>query len=189
MAGMIEYNVTLDGRRPVIFDRYPGDNKTKLPAEEKFYFVEETNQLCFPALNLYSMICAQNGYSAAKLHFDSRIFKRIAFILSGAFAIDPMQLPFTRNGKPILFDGFGKNGISITRAAPRLKNGVPNPTERPMLSEPWSLSFRLKFMPFGDCSEATWRQLWDVAGALVGIGTYRGPYGKFEVIKWERIKT
>jgi len=188
MAGMVKHNVRLEGRRPVLFNRYPGDNDTQLPPEKKFYFGEDKKTLIFPSLNLFSMICATNSNSAAKLFFDMRAYKRVAFALSGSFEIEPAEIPFLRDGKPITFEGFDQNGITLSTAVPRVKGGIPNPCARPVLDTPWALEFSLAFLPTEFCSEESWRELWVFAGQLIGIGSYRGPYGKFSVAKWEEVR-
>ena len=45
--------VRLRGIRPLMFDRYAGDNNTQLPLHEKMYLASD-GRLIFPAINLYS---------------------------------------------------------------------------------------------------------------------------------------
>ena len=52
--------VVLKGLRPLMFDRYAGDNNTTLPPEEKMY-LEDKNRLILPAINLYSWLTAENS--------------------------------------------------------------------------------------------------------------------------------
>jgi hypothetical protein len=39
-----------------------------------------------------------------------------------------------------------------------------------------------------DLNEAVLKKLFDDGGLTIGLGTYRGVYGKFVVDKWETIK-
>lgn len=73
----IERNVTLVGLNDVMFDRYAGDNKTKLTWEQKVYLKPGTNILCMPAMNISSFLSSHNTNSAPKRLRDPRQFKKI----------------------------------------------------------------------------------------------------------------
>ena len=100
-------------------------------------------------------------------------------------AIEPFEIPFMRDGEEIQFEGFGKNGIQLDHSVARLAKGVPNPKERPYIELPWELHFELNIFPN---DEFNMDQLYDVfrkGGLTVGLGTWRGVYGKFRVQNWE----
>ena len=181
----ITRKVTLMGIRPILFDRYPGDNKTVLMPEQKMYLGDQ-NELIFPALNIQSFLSAENTKSAVKSLYDSRQYKKIAQAVLGFVIIEPFQIPFNDDkGKPIIFKGFGKNGITCIEHVARLSKGVPNPKKRPQLDTPWNLEFRLTLYKNDDIDELGVRMLFEKGGLLLGFGTYRGVYGKFVVSNWK----
>lgn len=67
----------------------------------------------------------------------------------------------------------------------RLDKGIPNPKERPVLPLPWSLEFELAILPNQEIKETEIYNLFVEGGLAIGLGTYRGVYGKFFVEKWE----
>src|SRR5258706_9121556 len=77
--------IRLRGLTPVMFDRYPGDNDTKLEPWQKLYLGGETGRtICLPSANLMSFLSAQNTDSAPKRLMDSRKYKNFA-LACGSF--------------------------------------------------------------------------------------------------------
>src|SRR3990167_3072136 len=99
----IERTVCLTGIMDVMFDRYPGDNSTKLDWHQKVYLVPGTARLCLPALNIVSLLSAHNTNSAPKRLRDKRKYKDIAnACLSFVMVAAPdggQYLPFLRDGE------------------------------------------------------------------------------------------
>ena len=50
---------------------------------------------------------------------------------------------------------------------------------------PWALDFMLKILPNKEIKEEEIRNLFVDGGIAIGLGTFRGVYGKFEVTYWE----
>ena len=100
------------------------------------------------------------------------------------------SIPFLRNNSPILVGAFGpdkdtKSKIYKHVSVARLEKGIPNPKERPVLPTPWEIEFKLKLLPNKEISEQEVVNLFVEGGYAIGLGTFRGVYGKFEVIKWQ----
>ena len=182
--------ITLSGFRPIMFDRYPGDNKTELRPDQKMY-LKEDGTIYLPALNIVSLLTAQNTSSAPKRFMDSRKYKVTAGGILSFTVISPDEIPFTRDGKEIVFEGFDSNevckrsGVYIRHDVARLDKGIPNPKVRPILPSPWELNFELKYFDNSEVSEELVHNLLEKAGIAIGLGTFRGVFGKFEVSKWE----
>jgi len=182
--------VTLSGVRDVMFDRYPGDNDTKLRDDQKMY-LDSQNHVTLPSLNLMSLLSAQSTMSAPKRFLDSRKYKAVAQAILSFVSIDPELIPFTRNGEPVIFNGFGPDGkdpvsgIYVRKDVARLDKGIPNPKSRPVLPMPWELKFTLHFFKNDEVQEETVQNLLIRAGVALGIGTFRGVFGKFVVKTWE----
>ncbi len=187
--------ITLTGINAIMFDRYAGDNKTKLEWWQKIYLVPGTNILALPVANIVSFLSAHNTNSAPKRLRDKRAYKDICNAnLSFSFiqSLDPNNpeyIPFLRDGQPIEVGTFGaerdeKSGLYLHRAVARLEKGIPNPKERPVLPAPWSLQFKLTILPNREIKEQEIKNLIEEGGLAIGLGTYRGMFGKFEVSQW-----
>lgn len=194
---LITIDVSLRGTRPVMFDRYAGDNNTKLQWSQKVYLIPGTSILCLPAMNIVSFLSAHNTNSAPKRLRDKRKYKDIAnsclsFVQVVGPDETPTDIPFLRDSQPIEVGNFGddrdaKTGIYLHRAVARLDKGIPNPKERPVLPLPWSIDFRLELLPNREIKEQEVKNLIEEGGAAIGLGTFRGVFGKFVVDRWRRM--
>ena len=187
---VVEREVVLRGLEDIMFDRYAGDNDTKLTPAQKFYYLDDGRTLAMPSVNIMSFLSSQNTDSAPKRILDARKYKRIALACGSFVGVGPRMIPFTRNGKPIVFGGFDKDvdkstGCYIHRAVARLEKGIPNPKERPVITLPWELKFDLKLYPNDDLQEQMLEHLFAKGGIALGLGTWRGQFGKFEVLSWK----
>ena len=192
---IIKRRVLLNGVTPLMTDRYAGDNKTRLEWHQKIYLQEGTSNLCLPTLNLVSFFTAHNTNSAPKRLRDKREYKNICNAILSFMSVNAVDgnsetIPFTRNGKPITVGTFTdrkdeKSGLYLHRAVARIDKGIPNPKERPVLPLPWSLEFDLTIFPNKEIKEQEIKNLLTEGGMAIGLGTFRGVFGKFEVAKWE----
>jgi hypothetical protein len=184
MKKIHKIQVGITGLRPIMFDRYPGDNKTALKPEDKMYFGEDGQTVVLPSLNIISFLSAQNTTSAPKRLLNPKEYKKVCNALLSYVSIDPYLIPIKRNGKPIIFDGFDDKVFSIHRSVARLDKGIPNPKERPMIGTPWELDFEMTMFDNDDVSTKALQILFEQGGLALGFGTFRGVFGKFEVTNW-----
>lgn len=183
MSQMQKFKVRLRGVRPLLFDRYAGDNKTKLSAENKLYL--EGGFLTLPALNIFSMLSAENTKSACKMFFGKQ-WQKVAHGIKASVDISPGMIPILDEGGPIKFNGFDGNQLSVVHHVARLAKGIPNAKERPKLELPWAVEFSLSYFKNSDCSLSNLRQAIEDGGSL-GLGTFRPFFGTYEVESWEEI--
>jgi hypothetical protein len=181
--------VVLQGLTDIMFDRYAGDNDTKLDWWQKLYYAPDGETLTIPALNVMSFLSAHNTNSAPKRLLDKRKYKDVCNACLSFVVISPMHIPILRDGKPIKFgkvekDRDPKSGVYLHRSVARLKDGIPNPKERPVLPLPWELHFDLTVLANREISEQQIRNLFEAGGRALGLGTFRGVFGKFRVWKW-----
>jgi hypothetical protein len=193
----ITRRVVLRGIAPIMFDRYAGDNNTKLEWHQKLYLSPGTSVVCLPTSNIASFLSAHNTNSAPKRLRDKRKYKDIcnaclSFVMIEApeDASHPQYIPITRGLVPVEVGTFGdsideKSGIYLDRRVARLDKGIPNPKERPVLPLPWELCFRLSIFPNKEIKEEDIRNLFVDGGLAIGLGTFRGVFGKFIVEEWE----
>lgn len=173
--------VQLSGIRPMMFDRYAGDNNTQLPTAEKMY-LDEQRRLILPALNLYSLLAAQNTPSVCRQFFGKN-GKTIALGISSYTNITPYEIPIEDGNGPIIFEGW--NGqISVRKDVARLPKGIPNPKERPVLALPWRVVFEVQYQENKFCTLENLRQALTMGGVL-GLGTFRPFFGRYELTGWQ----
>jgi len=187
---MVERKVELCGINDIMFDRYAGDNKTQLEPWQKLYFKPNTTIISLPSLNIMSFLSAHNTNSAPKRLRDKRQYKDIANACLSFVNIKESFIPFLRGGVPVQFgklenDVDKLSGIYIHRAVARLDKGIPNPKVRPVLPLDWSLEFTLQIFPTKEIQEQEIQNLFEEGGRALGLGTFRGVFGKFIVNKWE----
>lgn len=174
--------VVLSGLTPILFDKYAGDNRTQLSFMEKVY--QENGFLVLPSLNVMSFLSAQNTESATQ-RVVGRGFKEVCKAALSYITIEEMNIPFTRKGKPIEAN---EEELERHLAVARIMKGklsVPNPKERPLLKTPWELAFTINMLETPSLREELLKKIFEQGGHAVGLGTFRGVFGKFKVKSWE----
>lgn len=189
---VIKREVVLCGLKDIMFDRYAGDNKTQLEPHQKLYLRpgEGYPVIGLPAANIMSFLLAHNTNSAPKRLRDKRQYKDIANAILSFVDIDDTFIPLLRDGKPIQFGGFKDDhdpvsGAYIHRSVARLDKGIPNPKVRPVIPTPWETKFSLTIFPNREIQEQEILNLFEEGGRALGLGTFRGVFGKFYVKSWE----
>lgn len=184
--------VSITGLTPIMFDRYAGDNKTALQPGQRLYLSsEDRTTVVIPAMNVMSFFSAVNTQSAPKRLRDSRQYTKICNACLSFLTVGPPEIALHRDGKPIQFGGFdesgrdSKSGIYIHYSVARLAKGIPNPKARPTVPLPWEASFELTLFPNEEINETEVQNLLIDGGLAIGLGTFRGVFGKFSVTQWE----
>ena len=176
----------LTGGAPIMFDRYPGDNKTKLPNREKATLAEG-DVIVVPALSIYSMLGAENTKSVSKQF--GKASKAVAGDMNAGFRIAAFEIPLMARGKPIVMPKVltedSTQQVYLRSDVARVKAGIPNPKERPVVKLPWALEFEFSYLEGDNCSIATLRDAFERAGRFIGLGTFRPYFGQFSVTKWD----
>ena len=185
------FRVTCEGAADIMFDAFRG-LEAKTPVDQKLYR-EPDGTLFLPAKNIMSFLCADQK-SCANV-FEGK--KRAAYIreASSLLRIGLDKVPFLRDGKPIVFNGFqaGKDhdvaaGLYTDRSVARvIKNGRLIPAgdmnERPVLACPWTLIFDITLVDLNlgkRLLTPTKIEQWLVhGGLLIGFGTFRPQFGRF----------
>lgn len=186
--------IVLKGMTPIMFDRFISmDAKDRdAPPEQRLYLNPDgSGVIGLPTTNILSLFTAQNTDSAPKMFLDKRKYKDFAGACSSYLTIEEPFIPFTRNGKPIVFSGLSKDercpssGVYVHRSVARLPKGLPNPKVRPVLPMPWSLAFTMTIFPNRVIDEQSVANLFVQAGLAIGLGTFRKVFGKFAIQSWE----
>ena len=165
-----------------MFDRYGGDNKTKLPDLEKMY-LDEAGTCGIPVLNIFSLLSAENTPSVAKRFYGKQgrdVAQGVKSFcnIEATEGTDPMFAPLNdETGKPWLAtDG----RIKIMNHVARLPKGIPNPKSRPMIPSGWTCTFRFDLQQNVLLNEATLKAMIE-QGGILGIGTFRPIFGRYSV--------
>ena len=189
---LIHRKIELTGITDIMFDRYPGDNRTQLEAWQKVYLIPNTRTLCIPSLNIISALTAENTNSFPRVLLDPRKYKTFCRAILSYTSISEAYLPILNDkGSPIQLgtnlegDRDPVSGVYIHRTVARLKDGIPNPKVRPVLPAPWKLRFEMTLFPNSAFQEQELRNIISQGGLAVGLGTFRGAFGKFEITRWE----
>lgn len=187
---LITRKVTLVGLTAIMFDRYPGDNSTKLEPHQKLYLQPGESQIIgLPSINIMSFLSAHNTNSAPKRLRDKRKYKDLANAMLSFVSIREQFIPFVRDEKPIVLGKFNgdhdpKSGCYVDRSVARLDKGIPNPKVRPVLPLEWALNFTVDIFPNREIKEQDILNLVEEGGRAIGLGTWRGVFGKFRVERW-----
>jgi hypothetical protein len=187
---LVTRKVELIGLTDIMFDRYPGDNDTKLEPHQKLYLEPGGSRVIgLPSLNIMSFLSAHNTNSAPKRLRDKRKYKDIANAMLSFVSIREQFIPLLRNGKPIVLGKFDNDkdpvsGCYIHRSVARLDKGIPNPKVRPVVPLPWSIKFTMDIFPNREIKEQDISNLMEEGGRAIGLGTFRGVFGKFRIEDW-----
>lgn len=191
---IIKRRIRLCGIKDIMFDRYAGDNNTKLEPHQKLYLSPTQNGelpvIGLPSANIMSFLSAHNTNSAPKRLRDARKFKSIANACLSFVDIEETFIPLLRDDKPIQFGAFNNDrdevsGAYIHRSVARLDKGIPNPKIRPVIPAPWAIEFNMTIFPNKEVQEQEILNLVEDGGRALGLGTFRGVFGKFYVESWE----
>lgn len=186
MSNVRMISVRFEGLRPIMFDRYAGDNRTQLPTEDRMY-LGDGGGLVVPALNLFSMLVAENTKSVARLgpKSEASARKQIAQGIASYVNIMPDDIPLLGpDGQQVVWGGKWTRQISVHETVARVKGGIPNPKKRPVVALPWALDFTVEYVRNDDCTLPNLKQAFETGGKI-GLGTFRPFFGRFTVVKFE----
>jgi hypothetical protein len=178
---------TLRGIRPMLFDRYAGDNNTKLKALDKFY-TDQNGGIVLPVLNVFSLLTAQNTDSVAA-RFYGKLRRDIALGVNAFCNITPSGIVSEDIIDAPICDETGKqfnvkdSRIQVVQHVARVKkagSAIPNPKERPMLPTGWNVKLDFTLTENNFVTITTLRNMIE-QGGILGLGTFRPIFGRFAV--------
>jgi len=187
---LTEVRVKFTGLTAIMFDRFVSMEGEELPPEKKLYLREEgkRKRVILPSGNIMSFLAGEKK-SCCAFFAKKGEGAKIRQMIWGAVAIRPDEIPFTRDGKPAYFKGFGEGtGFRIDERKAIVKKGgqlIPQPTIRPVMELPWELEFDLtlwgndlkfRFFPEEGRTLANW---FIRGGLMVAIGNFRPHFGRF----------
>ena len=181
---------TLRGIRPILFDRYAGDNNTKLKTLEKLY-TDANGGVVLPVLNVFSLLTAQNTDSVAA-RFYGKLRRDIALGVNAFCNITPHGVESDEMVDVPIYDEAGVQftskdaRIQIVQHVARVKKSgaaLPNPKERPMIPTGWNAKLDFTLSENNFVTITTLRNMVE-QGGILGLGTFRPIFGRFTV-EWD----
>lgn len=190
--GMQKMTVKISGISGLLFDRFVDMSADRRPPEEKLY-LNGNKELVLPSENIYAFLFGENPRGCA-MRFEAKKGKDYRQVGMAALVVSPEFIPFTRNGKPIVFSRFvdgrdEKAGLHVLHHKANVKKGmlvIPSPKERPMLATPWDLQFDIDILENHLVTPEKIKNWFMRGGIEIALGTYRPRFGRFQVSVAER---
>lgn len=185
-----EFEITLNGISDILFNKFIDHSKEVRPPEQLLYLAEG-NVVVLPRETLYAFLTNQKAGGVIR-KVEKRGSGDYLDIAASHISIKEDPVPFTRGGKPIIFEGFSNGTFTKFSASPVTKPSsggafIKQPAyDRPLLKLPWSLTFHLSLIENLKITEAKLRNWFETGGILVALGSYRPRYGRFTV-SWKKI--
>jgi len=180
---MIEIQVELKGTSPLLMDnpktmfdpkpsKKKGEEYKKEEDAEKRTYRKEGGELYVPFE--WILGCMRN---ASKYVKTKRGTPPLRQVISGILRIEPEQIGLETS----------EYEIDVRRGVIQKISAIP--VARPMIKE-WKIGFKMLYNPdLVPVSPSIFKELLELGGSVVGIGAYRpehtGPFGRFEISKWE----
>lgn len=179
---------TLEGLTPIMFDRYIGMGGMEIAPEQKFYLGQDGETITLPSVNISSFLSADLTESATK-RVIGRKWRSVGKAALSYVNISPIEIPFRRAGEIMTLKN---SGYTIDRRVARVKKTggliIPSEKVRPVLANPWEISFEISLFDNPDLNDTILRRIFVEGGISIGLGTFRGVFGKFKIAKWEIVK-
>ena len=185
MKSITKISVSLEGITPIMFDRYIGMTGQEVAPEQKFYLGRDGKTITLPSVNISSFLSADLTESATKRVMGKK-WRGVAKAALSYVNISPIDIPLTRDGEPRTLDN---SEYTVDRRTARVKKSggliVPSEKVRPVIADPWAINFDVTLFENPELNEPTLKRIFDEGGISIGLGTFRGVFGKFRVAKWE----
>lgn len=184
--------VTLSGLAPLMFDRFFDHSGEERQPEEKLYLERGTNKLVMPAKNLEAFLTGERPPGAIKITEKKKANDYLPYV-KGHVSFTQSAFPILDgDDQAIIFKDFtGQFEVDIS--SPRvIKSGLSikqPPKKRPVLNLPWGIKLVLRLVETplskGKITSEKLHAWFAIGGLVVGLGTYRPLYGRFQVERWE----
>ena len=181
---MQTYDVTIKGVTPLLMNRPTseidetskerkiGNETPQSRAEKKLY--EINGELYTPATHLQGALIEAGKHKKVMKKGTSKA--TYSKIVGYAVEVNPFEIVHKKQKWEV---------FNIQAVNPTTKGR--NLLSRPMLKD-WELDFEVTFDET-ELDQATLKELFDIAGRIVGIGDWRpakkGRFGKFQVVSWK----
>ena len=187
-------SVTLSGLSGIMFDRFIDHSKENRPVEQKLYLDVDGKTLVIPSMMIESFITRQMAPVGCACKFEGRKGKEYAGVAMSHVFFFPELIPIIekKNGKAIQL----KNDLTkddrfyIVNYSPitKMSGGGAIKQEakgRPVLKYGWEISFEIQLIKNSLIDEDKLYNWFKAGGIVIGLGSWRPRFGRFEITKWE----
>lgn len=178
-------DIKLSGIADIMFDKFIDHSKEVRPPEQKLY-LSVKNQLVLPTENIISFLFGTIVAGCTKT-IEGKKCKEFNQ-MQGFINVKGDFVPFAANGKLIKFNGFKKPFWIYESSAPTKSSGgaiiKQEKKKRPVLSLPWELKFQIDLFKNPLIDETKLFNWFTTGGLVIGLGTHRPRFGRFEVSGW-----
>jgi hypothetical protein len=166
-----------------MFDQFKGQES--LPPEQKLYLSAGTQNVILPSSNMEGFLASKSPpTSCLRAFVSNKEWNQIHGEIRGNVSILETEIPFTADGKPVVFDSWNGQIIKDERMARPSKTARVMAT-RPVLRLPWELEFTMVILENETVKEAKLKDWFVRGGYSVGLCANRPTFGKFEVTEWD----
>lgn len=183
-------DIVLAGLSDIMFDRFFDHSGEDRPPERKLY-LNDNNEIVLPAENIYSFLFRDMAPTGVIRYVEKRGAKEYIAVGQSHMAIEPILIPFSRDGQPIKFKKFGPDepfyindwsaGLTKMANGKVIKQEV---RKRPVLRLPWELKFNVTLFKNDKFTDEKLRSYFETGGLVTALGSYRPRHGRFMVKEW-----
>jgi hypothetical protein len=187
-------SVTLTGLSGLMFDRFIDHSKEVRPAEQKLYLDSDGKTLVIPSMMIESFLTRQLAPVGCAAKFEGKRRAEYASTALSHVFFSPELIPIvemkTKKGILIESELAKDERFYIARFSPitKMSGGGAIKQEakpRPVLRHGWEISFEIQLIKNTLIDETKLYNWFSSGGIVIGLGSYRPRYGRFEVTKWE----
>jgi len=160
-----------------MLDAFRGQEE--LPPEKKLYYAPDGKTLILPASNIVGFLTSKSSHSCLRVFADSKDWKTRGPELVGNISVEPVNIPFLNDDKPITFSGKWNDKIYLDERMARPSATARVVARRPVIDIPWKLEFTLTINETEFMTLSRIRDWFTRGGVSVGIGAYRPMFGRF----------
>lgn len=176
---MQKLKVSLSGLTPIMLDAFRGQEE--LPPEKKLYYAPDGKTLILPASNIVGFLTSRSSHSCLRTFTSNKEWKTRGPEIVGNVGVDPINIPFLNDAKPITFNGKFNERVYLDERMARPSDTARVIARRPVIDIPWRLDFELLINQTEFVTIARIKDWFTRGGISVGLGAYRPMFGRFEV--------
>lgn len=178
---MERYLVKIEGLSPLLQHRFTGEDEEVKPGEQRAGFKDYSEEYEAAAYRLEDGTLYQPSShiemamvkAAANFQITGKGKKTYKDLVKAAVTIDPVFIPHIHQD------------FEVDKRAVRIKTSRVL-RQRPRLDK-WALEFEITILE-PQLPGNILKEILDYAGRYVGIGDYRPKFGRFQVVKWEKVE-
>ena len=178
--------VRLSSLSPIMFNAFRGQEE--IPPERKLYVSSSDGKtVILPASYIMGFLTATTvGRSCLNTFVPTKERSEKRGELLSSIASSPVEMPFTSDGKPIVFEGWNDR-IYLSEMGAQASKTARVIARRPVVRDPWEIEFDLFINETKYVTAERMENWFKDGGTRVGMGAFRPFFGRFEVTLWKTV--